>query len=146
MIKWEPFKDLTSVREHLNRLLEESIIKMVQQKGSIKGKWTPPADIYELEDEIILTVELPGMKQEDITLEMKDDILMLKGERKLCGTLREENFQHMERLFGSFERSFVLSSNVEIESIKAEYKDGVLAVSLPKKKDHSKRKIKVSTT
>ena len=146
MIRWEPFKDLSSIREHLNRLLEESIIKMVQRKNSLKGSWNPLADIYELEDEIILTVELPGMSQKDITIEMKDDILTIRGERKLGKDVREENYQRMERLFGNFERSFMLSSTVNINAIKASYKNGVLTVSLPKKKEHSKRKIKVSSS
>jgi len=144
MIKWEPFKDLSSIRENLNRLLEENIIKMVQRKSSLKGSWHPPADIYELENEIVLTVELPGMKQKDISLEMKDDVLIVKGERKVDDAVQEEKYQRMERLFGHFERSFVLSSTVKVEEIKAAYKNGVLTVSLPKKKEHSERKINVT--
>ena len=145
LVKWEPFKDLTSIREHLNKLLEESIIKMVQRKGSLKGAWNPPTDIYELEEEIVMTVELPGIQQKDISLEMKDDLLTIKGERKHSDDVKEENYKHIERLFGVFERSFVLSSTVDIDSIKASYKNGVLTVSLPKKKEHSKRKINVTS-
>ena len=145
MIKWESFKDLSSIRENLNRLLEENIIKMVQRKSSLKGSWNPPADIYELDNEIILTVELPGMKQDDIALEMKDDILTVKGERRIAEDVDEESYKRMERLFGTFERSFVLSSTVDINTIKAAYKDGILSVSLPKKKKHSKRKINVTS-
>jgi HSP20 family protein len=118
---------------------------MVQRKGVVGNSWNPPVDIYELEDEIVLTVELPGIKQKDITLEMKDDILTLKGERKISEDVKEENFHIMERVFGSFERSFMLPSTVEINAIKASYNGGVLTVSLPKKKDSSKRKIKVNT-
>ncbi|MFC1856058.1 Hsp20/alpha crystallin family protein, partial [Thermodesulfobacteriota bacterium] len=91
------------------------------------------------------TVELPGMTQKDISLEMKDDILTLKGERKLGEGLKDESFLRMERLFGSFERKFVLSSNVDVDHIKASYKEGVLTVTLPVKDESSKKKIKVSS-
>jgi HSP20 family protein len=134
MAKWEPFKDLTSIRENLNKVLEESIIKMVQRKSAVGGSWNPPVDIYELEGEFILTIELPGMKQKDITLEMKDNVLSLKGERKLSKNLKEENFQRMEPL----------PSSVNVDIIKAAYKQGILTITLPKKKVIEKKNIKVS--
>jgi HSP20 family protein len=143
MIKFEPFKDLTSIREQLNHMLEESIIKMVHCKSTIGCTWNPPADIYELDNEIVVTVELPGINQKDITLEMKDDVLILKGERKLTENVKEEDYKRMERLFGKFERTFPLSYAVDLNNIKAEYKNGVLTVSLPKKKAYSNKKINV---
>lgn len=146
IIKIEPFKDLTTIHEHLNRILEENILKMVQSKDSFIGGWNPPVDIYELEDEVVMTVELPGMKQKDIHLEMKDDVLTLKGESKLNDDAKEENYLRMERLFGPFQRSFSLPALIDSNSIKASFDQGVLTVSLPKQKVPEKKKIKVKIT
>ncbi len=93
--------------------------------------WTPEIDLVQATDEWLLTVELPGMKMDDIDIDVIDDVLTLKGEKKRFKELAEENYKVSERAYGMFERSFTLPRGVEVDKIKAELEHGVLIVHLP---------------
>ena len=105
--------------------------------------WNPKVDIYEEEDQIVVTAELPGVDKKDIELDVKDGILTLKGERSSDNEVKEKNYYRKERSFGRFERSFKLQSDVDAGKIKADYKDGILKVSIPKPEEAKPKQITV---
>ncbi len=133
IVRWDPFRDLVALQERMNRLFEDTLTRSrVPEEGLAPGGWSPVVDIYETEAEIVLKAELPGVDRNRIQLEVKDNTLILKGERNFEKDVKEENYHRIERGYGSFERSFSLPTLVDREKIKAKYKDGVLEVSLPK--------------
>jgi len=105
--------------------------------------WSPSVDISETADSFIVRAELPGMKKEDIELEVENNVLSIRGERKFEKTDEGENYHFMERSYGSFYRSFTLPKNVDSETIGAEYKDGMLVVSIPKKEEVKPKKVEI---
>ena len=108
------------------------------------GRWVPAVDIYQTEkDGLVLKAELPDMKREDISVTVENNTLTLKGERKFEGELRKEQFQRVERAYGTFSRSFSLPQTVDAARIAAEYKNGVLTVTLPVREESRPRTINV---
>jgi HSP20 family protein len=105
--------------------------------------WNPKVDIYEEDDQIILTAELPGVDKKDIEVDVKDGVLTLKGERSVENEVKEKNYHRKERSFGRFERSFKLQRDVDPGKITADYKDGILKVSIPKPEDIKPKQITV---
>lgn len=139
ILKWDPFKDLQAIQEKIDRIFEESL----RGRDIPSGLWTPAVDIYETDDAIILEAELPGMNEKDIDVRVEDNVLTIKGERKIEQERKEENYYRMERYYGTFQRSFTLPSNLETDKIKAEYKKGILKVVMPKKEQAKPKQIKV---
>ena len=108
------------------------------------GRWVPAVDIYETEkDGLVLKAELPDMKREDISVTVENNTLTLKGERKFEGEARQEQFHRVERVYGTFSRSFRLPQTVDATKIAAEYKNGVLTVTLPVRAESRPRTINV---
>jgi len=127
--KRDPFKDLLFLQERMSRIFDETLLKYRAAEGS---HWYPPVDIYETEESIVLKAELPGVSPESVSVEASENTLMLKGERKLEKSFKEENYHRMERFYGSFHRSFTLPYAVDRNGIKASFKDGVLKITVPK--------------
>ena len=133
VVRWSPYRDVVSVRDEMNRLFNEFFGRTSGEEGTwFSGAWTPPVDIYETNDALVIKAELPGFVKEDVSLEIKDNTLLLKGERRREGEVKEENYHRMERTYGAFQRSFLLPTMVDQEKVKATYKDGVLELRLPK--------------
>jgi len=105
--------------------------------------WHPSVDIYDEDDRIVLKAELPGVDKEHIEVDVKDRVLTLKGERTLDNEVQDDNYYRRERSFGKFERRFTLPVNVDASDIKAEYKDGLLRVDIPKPVAEKPRQITV---
>ncbi len=140
ILKWDPFKELQALQERIDQLFEESL----RGRGEIApASWSPAVDIYETDDAIILEAELPGMNEKDIEVKIEDNVLTIRGERKFEEERKEENYYRMERFYGTFQRSFTLPSNVDTEKVKAEYKKGILKVTLPKKEQAKPKQIKI---
>jgi HSP20 family protein len=117
----------------MNRLFEDSLARSATQgQEASTGTWTPAVDILEKEDEIILKAELPGIALEEVDLEVRDNTLILRGERHLDKETKKDSYHRLERAYGSFSRSFLLPSTVDQNGIKAKLKDGILEVKLPK--------------
>ncbi|MBI1986969.1 MAG: Hsp20/alpha crystallin family protein [Nitrospinae bacterium] len=133
LVRWDPFREIASLQERMNRLFEEGVFPFrgLGERTAMR-QWAPPVDIYETEKEIVLKAELPGMSQDDFSVEVRDNTLTLKGERKQEKEAREEGYYQMERCYGAFQRSFTLPNTVQQDKAKARYKDGVLEVVLPK--------------
>jgi len=107
------------------------------------SQWVPPCDIYETETEIVLKMELPEMKKEDVSVTLDHNLLTLRGERKFEAKVDRENYHRVERNYGEFLRSFALPSFIEVKKILAEFKDGMLTVTLPKNETVTPKKIAV---
>jgi len=105
--------------------------------------WRPPVDIYETENGIVLAAEVPGVGKENISVEVKDNILTLKGERMANQNIRGKNFYRQERCYGTFQRSFTLQQNIQPKLIKATFKDGVLKIEIPKPEEEQPKQISV---
>jgi HSP20 family protein len=105
--------------------------------------WRPPVDIYETENGIVLAAELPGVVKEDISVEVKDNILTLKGERTANPNIKGNKFYRHERCYGTFQRSFTLQQDIQPNLIKATFKDGVLEIEIPKPEEEQPKQITV---
>ncbi len=137
----EPFKDLATIQDRLNRVFED-IVPAGTSKDN-QGDWIPAVDVYETKDSIEIEVEAPGMKEDDLKVNLENNTLYISGERKFEKKEEKQNYFRMERGYGSFSRSFLLPENVDKDSIKAKYKDGVLKLSLPKKQESKPKAIKI---
>jgi HSP20 family protein len=105
--------------------------------------WSPPVDVYEDQDAIVIKVDLPGMKQEDIDIEMNNDNLTIKGERKFEDEARRDKYVRVERQYGLFQRSFTIGVAIEADKVKATYRDGMLELTLPKAEAVKPKKVQV---
>jgi HSP20 family protein len=108
------------------------------------GIWSPPVDIYETETDVILKAELPEVNQKDIDIQVENNTLTLKGERKFEKETKKENFHRVERAYGTFTRSFTLPNAIDQEKIRADYKDGVLKITMPKREETRAKQIRVA--
>lgn len=106
--------------------------------------WAPAVDIYETQNELVVKADLPDVNEKDIDVRVENNLLTIRGERKFEKSVSEENFLRVERTYGSFSRSFSLPNTVNAESIGAEYKNGVLTVTLPKREEAKPRQVKVT--
>lgn len=138
---WNPFEELAGFR----RLFDEPFVGSVRDTDLPVGEWKPLMDVVETKEGITLKVEVPGIKQEDINISLEDSTLTVKGERKHESEVNEEGYKRFERSYGSFQRSVVLPPAVDVNRVKAMYKDGVLEIQLPKKEEARPKAIRVET-
>ena len=138
MTRWEPFRDLARLQDEVSRLLDDRAFR-----GSESVGWTPACDIYEDEESVTLRFELAGVEPKDVDVRFENGVLTVKGERKLEKDDKRENYHRVERSYGTFTRSFSLPGTLDPERIKAEAKNGVLAIALPKKAEAKPRAIQV---
>ncbi|MCL4479362.1 MAG: Hsp20/alpha crystallin family protein [Deltaproteobacteria bacterium] len=142
--KWSPLRELESTMERFNRLFDENIGRLrFTDEELATGTWYPSVDIYETKDEVVLKAELPGMEKKDFSIEVKDNMLMLKGERKFERETKEENYYRIERSYGTFHRSFTLPAAVDRDKIKAKYREGILEISMPKVESAKPKQVSV---
>ena len=144
VVRYDPFRDLRTLQEEVNRLFSTNLSRSFGDEGIGRGAWAPSVDIYENKDQIVLEAELPGMKQEDFDLSIENNVITLRGERKFEKTDETDNYHRVERSYGSFTRSFTLPQTVSAEEARAEYSNGVLRVTLPKREEAKSRRIEVS--
>ncbi len=147
IVRWEPFRDLVGLQERMNRVFDESFRGINRRSGEedwVGGSWAPAVDIYEQNGNIVLKAELPGVDAKDVDVRVENNILTLSGERKLENEVKRENYHRVERAYGSFTRSFTLPNVVDTEKIKAEYKDGLLRMTLPKKDEARPKQISIN--
>jgi HSP20 family protein len=114
------------------------------EEGLLRGSWNPAVDIYENQDTIVLEADLPGLKSGDFELSIENFTLTLKGERKFEKKSDGDNYHRVERSYGSFTRTFTLPSTINVEGVQAEFKEGVLRVSLPKREEVRPRQIEIA--
>ena len=145
LTKWEPLRDLLTLQDRMNRLFDDSMRGIRPEENALSsGIWSPPVDIYETEGDVILKAELPEVNQKDIDIQVENNTLTLKGERRFEKETKKENFHRIERAYGTFTRSFTLPNAIDQEKIHADYKDGVLKITMPKREETKAKQIKVA--
>ena len=143
MVRWEPVRDLLTLSERMNRMLEGSY-RGTDEDWALGGSWAPAVDIYEKDGNIVLKAELPGVDPKDVDVRVENNLLTLRGERKFDTEVKRDNYHRVERSYGSFSRSFTLPNVVDTQNIKAEYRDGVLHLTLPKREEAKPRQIQIN--
>lgn len=149
IVRWEPFRDLVSVQDRMNRIFDEAFRgqgRATDDEWALGGSWAPAVDIFEHEGNLVLKAELPGVDPKDVDVRVENNVLTLRGERKFESEVKREQYHRVERAYGSFSRSFTLPNAVDTEKIKAEYKDGVLRVTLPQREEAKPKQIAVAVT
>ena len=143
IVRYDPFRDLRNLQDEVNRLFSTNISRSFGDEGISRGEWIPSVDIYENKDQIVLEAELPGMKREDFELTIENNVLTLRGERRFEKRDDSDNYHRVERAYGTFSRSFTLPQTVSGEGATAEYKNGVLRVTLHKREEVKARRIEI---
>ena len=141
LTRWDPFRDLAALQGRMNRLFEE---QYGGREELTTGAFVPPVDIYEDEHGVQLKLEVPGIDEKDLDIKIENNVLSVSGERKFEKEEKEENFHRVERLYGSFTRSFTLPSTISTEDVKANYDNGVLKIRLAKRAEAKPKQIKVT--
>ena len=145
IVRWlDPFRDLSVIQDRMNQIFEDTLARSRgRDEGLRTGMWTPAVDIYENNDFVVVKAELPGVEKDRISVEVKEGILTLRGERGFDKDLKKESYHRIERSYGSFQRSFSLPVSVDQEKVTARFRDGVLEVQLPKKEQEKPKQIEV---
>ncbi len=141
-VKWEPFRDLMAMQDRMTRLFDETLSRIWKEEVP-RRIWSPPVDILERENEVILKVDLPEMNQNDIEIKVEENTLIIRGERKFIQETPHGNYLQIERPYGTFQRTFAIPRMIDLEKIKAAYKDGVLRIVLLKKEEVHPKQIVV---
>src|ERR1700756_2864931 len=138
----QPFRGATTLQEQINRIFGDGA--RTSHEESNLTPWTPAVDIYETENELVVKADLPDVNPQDLDIRVENNILTIRGERKFENKVNEENYLRVERAYGAFSRSFSLANSVKSEAIKADYQNGVLTLSIPKREEAKPKQIKVN--
>jgi HSP20 family protein len=138
----EPFRGLSNLQNQFNKIFNDSFRNQAEE--SALTTWAPAVDIYETPNELVVKADLPDVNEKDIDVRVENNLLTIRGERKFEKSVAEENYLRVERTYGSFSRSFSLPNTVNAEAIGAEYKNGVLTVTLPKREESKPRQVKIT--
>lgn len=146
LVRWSPARDLMQIREEMNRLFNQFFGRGGDGEEGIwvRGAWIPPVDIYETDEAFVLKAELPGFSKDDLQIELYDNQLTLRGERKHETDVKEEQYHRRERVYGRFERSFLLPMAVDADKIQAHFMNGVLELRLPKSEAAKPKRIAIT--
>lgn len=139
LMRWDPVRDIGALQAQMDRLLSRA-----GAGTTLPTRWAPASDVVETEDEIVITAELPGVKDEDIQITVQDGVLRIAGERRLEAEVDEDRFHRIERTYGGFERRFALPPGVREDDISAGVAYGVLKVTIPKATTGAPRVVPVS--
>ena len=140
--RFEPFRGASTLQEQLNRVFND-----VFERAGVESNltsWAPAVDIFETEHELVVKADLPDVDPKDLDIRVENNILTIRGERKFEKKVSEDKYLRVERAYGSFSRSFSLANTVNAEAIKADYQNGVLALTIPKREEAKPKQIKVN--
>jgi HSP20 family protein len=147
IVRYEPFRNLVTVQDRMNRIFEEAFRgapRGTEEEWALGGAWAPAVDIYEHEGNLVLKAELPGIDPKDVDVQVENNVLTLRGERKFDSEVKREEYHRVERAYGTFSRSFTLPNVIDTAKIKAEFKDGVLRVTLPQREEAKPKQISIA--
>jgi HSP20 family protein len=142
MNRWEPFRGAGALEEHVNRLFGNVLERSVEESNLTS--WAPAVDIYETEHELVVKADLPEVDPKELDIRVENNLLTIRGERKFQKQVNEDNYLRVERAYGSFSRSFSLANTVHAEAIRADYQNGVLSLTIPKREEAKPKQIKVN--
>ena len=151
LVRWhrtaEPLRMLEGLQEEMNRLFNTSLVRF-PEFGTAEGAafWTPALDMHETKDDLVVQCELPGMKQEDISVTLRENTLYIEGERKKSTEVKDENYYRAERWYGKFHRAMELPTLVDSEKVHASYEGGVLKITMPKRPEVKPKQIQVKVS
>ncbi len=144
IVRWTPLRDMTRFHNPFNRFFDDDFFMPSQENDELAmTSWNPVVDIYDNDNTIIIKAELPGMNKKDIVIDLKDRVLTLKGERSFENEAKDENYYKRERCFGKFHRAFTLPAGLKADKIKADFKDGVLKIDIPKPEEEKPKQITI---
>jgi HSP20 family protein len=143
--RWDPFRELSSLQNRVNSLFQD-YGRGSQDELTTSGSFIPAVDVYEDEHKVVLKLEVPGVKQEDLDVQVENMTLTVRGQRSFEKEEKEENFQRIERRYGSFSRSFTLPNTIDTENVNASYDNGVLKLELAKREEAKPKQIKVNVS
>ena len=138
-----PLADMAVLQNRLNSIFNDFARPEGEQESLAMGSFIPPVDVYEDAQQLVLKLEVPGIRQEDLDVRVENQMLTVKGERKFEKDEKEENFHRIERRYGTFTRTFTLPQTVDAGAVKAGYEHGVLSISMPKKEAAKPKQVKV---
>jgi HSP20 family protein len=141
LTQFQPFRGVSSLQDQINRLFNETFDRSPDEASLTP--WSPSVDIYETEQNLVVKADLPDIKPEELDIRVENNILTIRGERQFEKKVNESNYLRVERAYGSFSRSFALANTVNTEAIQAEYKNGVLTLTIPKREEAKPKQIKV---
>ena len=141
LVRWEPFRELAALQNEMSRWMGQ--LSGVTPGNGTSSTWLPAVDVWETEDELVLSFDLPGIPEDKITIELDDNVLTVSGERQRTQEHSSERFYRFERRYGTFSRSVTLPTGVNDADISADYKDGVLEVRVPKPEEQKPKRIQV---
>jgi HSP20 family protein len=142
--RWDTDHGLSGLQEQVNRLFESTFPR--RSDNSALTSWAPAVDIYETENELVVKADLPDVHEKDLDVRVENNTLTVRGERKFEKKVEEENYLRVERVYGAFSRSFSLPNSVNNEAIQADYRNGVLTVTLPKRAESKPKQVKINVT
>ena len=142
LTRWEPFRELSTLQDRINRAFRES--RTGDDDSLTTSSFASAVDVYEDEHQVTLKIEVPGIDEKDIDVQVENNVLTVHGERKIEKEEKEENYRRVERHYGTFTRTFTLPQTVDTESVSATYDKGVLKITLPKRAEAKPKQIKVN--
>ena len=144
LVRWSPWREMVTLQDRFNRFFDDSYTSAGYGDSEVEmTSWHPMVDIYDKEEKIVIKAELPGLDKKDISIDFKDRVLTLKGERAYDNETKDEKYYRRERAYGKFQRSFTLPDGLDPEKIKADYKDGLLSVEIPKSEKEKPKQITI---
>jgi HSP20 family protein len=142
IVRWSPFRDLMGIQQEVNRLFDDLMTRRAEA-GAEGAVWVPAADVAETEDAVNVKIEAPGVNKDDIKISVTDNVLTIRGEKKMEKETSEESYHRIERVYGSFVRSLELPTVVQADKVTASFKDGVLTIVLPKSEEVRPKEIAI---
>ena len=141
LVRWEPFRELASVQNDLSRFMNG----LLEGNGRTNQAWIPTVDVWETKDELVYAFDLPGIPEDQISVELNDGMLTVGAERERSQEVEEERFYRFERRYGQFARSVTLPAGVNEDDVKADFKNGVLEIRVPKPEEPKPRRIEIGS-
>lgn len=144
IIKWSPAREIASLQQGINRLFEDVFVQPGSYDSDAMGNWRPPVDIVDTLEAILIFVEIPGVDKNEVSIEVKDNVLSIQGERVVDSTIGNGSYYRSERVFGKFGRSFALPAMIRADNITAAFKNGVLKIAIPKPEEEKPRQVSIN--
>src|SRR4051794_5349419 len=142
LVRWQPINDFSSLQADVNRVFN-AFFDQTPGNGGRSGRWAPPVDLVERDDQYVLTADLPGVSESDINIEVEDGTLVISGERKVEHESKGENFYRLERGTVSFSRAFTLPAETDPEQLHARFENGVLELTIPKPEERTPKRVRI---
>jgi HSP20 family protein len=144
IVRWDPSRELTSLQGEMNRLFNTFFDTPTGGNGGSYRRWVPAMDLVETEDTYVLRADLPGVSEDDVSIEVENNVLTVSGERKTEHEAKDEGYYRVERAFGAFSRSLTLPDGVDAEAVAASFDKGVLEVRIPKPEQTKPKRVSIS--